>query len=235
LRSRRRAMPEEINRVVADHLSDRLFCPTALAFDNLCREGLADRATVSGDVMYDAAIRWRQMAEERGGALAERWRKGEFALATVHRAENADDPERLREIVKALEEVARTICPVLWPVHPRTRKRLDDIRAEIAHVTAIEPLSYLEMLLVEGRARFILTDSGGVQKEAYFFQTPCITLRDETEWVETLGNRCNVLAGASPGRMLSAAREIQKAGPWAAVYGGGNAGAAILRALAGKP
>lgn len=234
LRSRRRAMPEEINRIVADHLSDLLFCPTALAFDNLCREGLADRATVSGDVMYDAAIRWRQLAEEHGGALADRWRRGEFALATVHRAENTDDPERLREIVNALEEVARTICPVVWPVHPRTKKRLDDMRVDIAHVTAIEPLSYLEMLLMEGRARFILTDSGGVQKEAYFFQVPCITLRDETEWVETLENRCNVLVGASESQIVSAAREIQKTGPWAAVYGDGNAGAAIMRALVSR-
>lgn len=186
---------------------------------------------LTGDVMYDASMAYRQVAESRGGALAQTWRPGEFALATVHRAENTDDPERLRGIVNALEAVSRTICPVVWPVHPRTRKRLNDMGVEITHMKAIEPVSYLEMLLLEGRARLILTDSGGVQKEAYFFQTPCITLRDETEWVETLENGCNVLTGASESNIVQAAGEIQKAGPWTAAYGDGNAGAAMLRAL----
>src|SRR5262249_13935937 len=126
LRSFRRGMPEEINRVVADHLSDLLFCPTELALHNLRNEGLAERAIVTGDVMYDASLAYRQMAEQRGGALAERWRCKEFALATVHRAENTDNPERLLAIVDALDEIART-CPVVWPVHPRTRKRLSEL------------------------------------------------------------------------------------------------------------
>ena len=231
LRSYRRGMPEEINRVVADHLSDLLFCPTPLAMSNLRKEGLEARAVLTGDVMYEAALTFRRMAESRGGALAEAWRPGEFVLATVHRAENTDDPERLREIVGAVEQIARTICPVVWPVHPRTKKRLAEIGCSATAAAMIEPASYFEMLLLEGRARMILTDSGGVQKEAYFFQVPCITMRDETEWEETLENRCNVLTGAGKNAILSAAAGIDRAGPWTAVYGNGKAGAAMLEAL----
>ena len=231
LRSHRRSMPEEINRIVADHLSDLLFCPTPLAMENLRKEGLHDRAILTGDVMYDACIGFRQTAENRGGPLADAWRRGEFALATVHRAENADDPDRLREILKALDRIARTVCPVVWPVHPRTRKRLSDLGWSTGSVSTIQPVSYLEMLLLEGRARFILTDSGGVQKEAYFLKVPCITLRDETEWQETLENGCNVLAGCCEEKILRAAESINQAGPWAAIYGDGHAGEAILDAL----
>jgi UDP-GlcNAc3NAcA epimerase len=231
LRSRRRGMPEEINRIVADHLSDLLLCPTALAMENLRIEGLAARAVQAGDVMYDAALTYREKSEKRGGALAGRWRQGEFALATVHRAENTDDPPRLNAIVGALDEIARTICPVVWPVHPRTRKYLAEAGHTASVVTMIDPVPYFDMLLLEGRARMILTDSGGVQKEAYFFRVPCITLRDETEWVETLEHRCNVLTGADSDAILAAARGIAGAGPWSALYGDGRAGAAMLDAL----
>jgi UDP-GlcNAc3NAcA epimerase len=234
LRSYRRAMPEEINRVVADHLSDLLLCPTVAAIGNLRKEGLAERAILTGDVMYDASITYREVAERRGGPLSACWHPGEFALATVHRAENTDDAERLRGIAGALDRIARTMCPVVWPVHPRTRKRLSEIGCSTGAVTTIEPVSYLEMLLLEGRARLILTDSGGVQKEAYFFRVPCITLRDETEWVETLENGCNVLTGADEEQIVSAASKIERAGPWTAAYGDGNAGAAILKALAAR-
>src|ERR1017187_3975752 len=135
--------------------------------------------------------------QPNGGAA--RWRKpgsGEFALATGHRAENTDDPERLRGIAGALDEIARTICPVVWPVHPRTKKRLSEMGCSTGAVATIEPVSYLEMLMLESRARLVLTDSGGVQKEAYFFSVPCITLRYETFWVDTLENHCNSLAGS---------------------------------------
>jgi UDP-GlcNAc3NAcA epimerase len=235
LRSHRRGMPEEINRIVADHLSDLLFCPTTLAVENLRKEGLHARAVMTGDVMYDACLAFREVAESRGGPLADAWRPGQFALATVHRAENTDDPERLRGILNALDCIARTICPVVWPVHPRTKKKLSEMGWSADSLTAIQPVSYLEMLLLEGRARFILTDSGGVQKEAYFLKVPCVTLRDETEWEETLENRCNTLAGCSEEKILEAAAGIDKAGPWTAVYGDGNAGAAILNALATLP
>ena len=231
LRSYRRGMPEEINRIVADHLSDLLLCPTALAIENLRREGLGDRAVLTGDVMHDASILYGQAADRRGGPLAESWKSGEFALATVHRAENTDDPERLRDIANALDEIARTMCPVVWPVHPRTKKRLCELGCSTGAVTMIEPVSYFDMLLLESRARVVLTDSGGVQKEAYFFRVPCITLRDETEWVETLENHCNVLAGSCRETILEAARAVGAAGPWTAVYGNGSSGAAIVDAL----
>ena len=231
LRSYRRGMPEEINRVVADHLSDLLFCPTELAMENLRKEGLGDKAVWTGDVMLDASLKYRQIAESRGGPLAGMWHPGAFALATVHRAENTDDPDRLGEIVRALDSIAREICPVVWPIHPRTRKRLSESGIAAGAVACIEPLSYLDMLLLEGRARFMLTDSGGVQKEAYFLQVPCVTLRDETEWVETLANGCNVLTGADAGKIMQAAGAIANAGPWKAVYGDGRSGAAHLRAL----
>ena len=233
LRSHRRAMPEEINRIVADHLSDLLFGPTDLAIENLRQEGLSDRAVRTGDVMYDASLAFREMAESRGGPLAETWRAGEFALATVHRAENTDDLNRLRAIVEALDHISKRICPVVWPVHPRTKLRLEEMGWTAGSVATIQPVSYLEMLLLEGRARFILTDSGGVQKEAYFLRVPCITLRDETEWVETLENGCNVLAGACAERIRVAAGMIGEAGPWTAAYGNGQAGSAILKALEG--
>ena len=228
LRSYRRSMPEEINRVVADHLSDLLCCPTTTAMENLRREGLESRAVLTGDVMYDAVIQFREVAEQRGGGFADTWRPGEFALATVHRAENTDDPGRLRAIVNALDRIARTICPVVWPVHPRTRNRLAEMNVSTGAVTTIEPAPYLQMLLLAGRSQSILTDSGGLQKEAYFFRVPCITLRDETEWVETLENRCNVLVGASEEAIVGAAEAVGAVGPWTACYGDGRAVELIL-------
>jgi UDP-N-acetylglucosamine 2-epimerase len=234
LRSYRRGMPEEINRVAADHLSDLLLCPTELAMENLRKEGLGERAVWTGDVMLDASRQFRLLAESRGSPLAQVWLPGEFALATVHRAENTDDGGRLLEIVGALEAVAREVCPVVWPLHPRTRKRLSELGIAMKSVSFIEPVSYLDMLLLEGRARFILTDSGGVQKEAYFSKVPCITLRDETEWRETLANGCNVLTGANRSRVLKAVAEASEAGPWNINYGGGDAATAILSALARK-
>jgi UDP-GlcNAc3NAcA epimerase len=231
LRSYRRGMPEEINRVVTDHLSDLLLCPTALAVENLRKEGLAEKTVLTGDVMYDASIMFRGLSEQRGGELAERWRPGAFALATVHRAENTDDPERLRGIVGALAEIAHTICPVVWPVHPRTKKRLDEMGWSTDGVSAIDPISYFEMLLLEGRARLILTDSGGVQKEAYFFRVPCVTLREETEWVETLEHGCNILAGTSREAIVAAAGRAGRDASWTAAYGSAQAGGVILESL----
>jgi UDP-GlcNAc3NAcA epimerase len=232
LRSYRRTMPEEINRIVADHLSDLLLCPTELAVANLRSEGLEARAVLTGDVMYDASLAFSAAAEKRDGALAKSWIRDQFCLATVHRAENTDDPNRLREIVEALDQIAKTICPVVWPIHPRTQARLTDMGLSIGSLSTIGPVSYFEMLMLEGRARFILTDSGGVQKEAYFLKIPCITLRQETEWGETLENHCNVLTDCNQASILQAALDSGKVGPWTAVYGDGKAGARILDALA---
>jgi UDP-GlcNAc3NAcA epimerase len=231
LRSFNRSMPEETNRIVTDHLGDLLLCPTGIAMENLKREGLASRAVLTGDIMYDAALIFRDIAERRGGELVEKWQPGSFALATVHRAENTDDTTRLTSILTALEEISTSFCPVLLPLHPRTQARLERIGWKAQSVSIIRPVSYLEMLLLEGRARMILTDSGGVQKEAYFVRVPCLTLREETEWIETLENRCNQIVGADPSKIVEAAGLIGSAGPWGTHFGDGNASALILRAL----
>jgi UDP-GlcNAc3NAcA epimerase len=234
LRSFNRGMPEEVNRIVADHLGDLLLCPTALSVRNLEAEGLANRAVLCGDVMYDAAIQYRSVAEQLGGPLAAEWAPGSFILATLHRAENTDRLSRLQNIFRALERIALEVCPVVLPLHPRTKKSLANAGIQPRGVTLIHPVSYLEMLLLEGRARFILTDSGGVQKEAYFAKVPCVTLRDETEWVETLDNRCNILTGADENRIFEAVTDSTRRGPWTAPYGNGAAGRAILLELAAR-
>ena len=230
LRSFNRSMPEETNRIIADHLSDILFCPTSTAVKNLEREGLSKRATLVGDVMFDAAMHYRNVAESRGGPLAEEWKPKTFGLATVHRAENTDDPRRLKAIIAALERISGELCPVVLPVHPRTKKSLSAAGIVAKNVTLVPPVSYLDMLMLEGRARFILTDSGGVQKEAYFAQVPCITLREETEWVETLESGCNVLAGADEDSIFHAAGRSQS-GPWTEIYGDGRAAQLITTGL----
>jgi UDP-GlcNAc3NAcA epimerase len=232
LRSFNRQMPEEINRIVADHLSDLLFCPTTAGMENLRREGLESRAVLCGDVMYDAVLGNILAAESRADAMAYQWPAGEYTLATIHRAENTDDPHRLRTLVEALERIAAEVCPVVLAVHPRTRKALERNRVRTDRITIVPPLSYPDMLLFEKRARMILTDSGGVQKEAYFVRVPCVTLRDETEWTETLENGCNVIAGASdPDRIVQAALLTRSAGPWGEHYGRGHAGRIILHQL----
>jgi UDP-N-acetylglucosamine 2-epimerase len=227
-------MPEEINRIVTDHLCNLLFCPTETAIHNLEREGLADRSVLTGDVMYDAALLFRTAAEESGSPVVSRWAGEQFALATLHRAGNTDDPARLGDIMNVLNRVAREVCPVVMPLHPRTEKRLQALHCIPREVHIIRPVSYLEMLMLESRARFILTDSGGVQKEAYFAQVPCITLREETEWTETLTNNCNTLVGCAEERAMKAIEGLNNAGPWLHPYGRGDAADHILSALRGR-
>lgn len=231
LRSFNRRMPEEINRIVADQLGDILFCPTETAMENLRNERLADRAVVTGDIMYDAALFYGERAEARD--VLRHWSSlgGAFALATIHRAENTDDPARLTSLIRGLDRVASELMPVILPLHPRTRKALSAVQCTPHVVRIVEPVTYLEMVALEKRARLVLTDSGGVQKESYFVQTPCITLREETEWVETLANKCNTLAGADADRMFEAAAQWESAGPWTNPYGSGDAGARIVAAL----
>ena len=238
LRSFNRAMPEEINRVVADHVSDLLFAPTRTAVANLRREGIARGKIVgTGDVMYDAALHYGERAERASGilrslALEDR----DYVLATVHRAENTDDPRRLRAIFDALGRLARDIAVVV-PVHPRTRKALARCGWRPgARLRAIDPVGYLDMVMLEKHARLIATDSGGVQKEAFFYRVPCATLRTETEWVELVDAGWNRLVApfAAAGiyrtlhRMLSSFRR-PRAAP--ALYGAGDAARHIARAL----
>ncbi len=195
LRSFNPAMPEERNRIVADHLADLLLAPTPAAMENLAREGLADRSELAGDVMVDA-FDW---AESRSGAsLPDLARElPGYLLVTLHRAENVDQPERLALLFRALA-VDR---PVILPLHPRTRAAMERAGLRLpANVHAIDPVGYLAMVALEHHAAAIATDSGGVQKEAYLAGVPCITLRTETEWVETVATGWNRLVGADPDR-----------------------------------
>lgn len=235
LRSFNRRMPEETNRVLTDHVAELLFAPTAAAVANLRREGIPDARIVrTGDVMYDAALFFGREAEARSSLLQRLGlQRAAFALATLHRAENTDDAARLRGICEGLALVAREL-PVLLPLHPRTRAALARHGiAPAAGLRLIEPVGYLDMLLLERNARLIFTDSGGVQKEAFFAGVPCVTLRDETEWVELVEHGCNQLAGTDPQRIAAAARRALELtiDPGLALYGDGNTAAAVADAL----
>jgi UDP-N-acetylglucosamine 2-epimerase len=199
LRSFNRLMPEEINRVVTDHISSLLFCPTKTAIDNLAHEGVTKGVSLVGDVMYDALSRNLQLVKERSSILEKlKLVPREYFLTTVHRAENTD-AEHLTAIFGALIELANSGKEVVLPLHPRTRKILDQygLSLNCPGMLIIEPIPYIDMLALEHNATAILTDSGGVQKEAFWLSVPCITLRDETEWVETVQSGWNVLAGAN--------------------------------------
>ncbi len=234
LRSFDRSMPEEVNRIVADHCSDLLFCPTDTAIDQLAREGLSERAHLTGDIMYDSLLRHLPLIEERSGII-ERFglAPGGYTLATVHRASNTDDPAALGRILDALAQLDE---PVVFPMHPRARLALVSADLETAaNVQAIEPVGYLEMLALERTARMVLTDSGGVQKEAYLLGVPCVTLREETEWPETLIDGWNVLAGSEPQRIVEAARRPRPEGEPPQLFGDGHAARQMVRLLRDDP
>ena len=235
LRSFNRRMPEEINRVLTDHLADRLFCPTHAAIEHLRREGITDGVMHTGDVMYDAALIFGRMAACRSTVIESlSLTPKSFYLATVHRAENTDDVTRLTAIVRALIEAATSAYPVVWPLHPRTRSRLEayGLLASLHDaVRLIEPVDYWDMVQLEQSAAAILTDSGGIQKEAYFHRTPCVTLRDETEWTETVEAGWNSVVGCDPDRILRALRNPSTVRHEIADYGDGHAAEHIVRAL----
>lgn len=230
-RSFRRDMPEEINRVVTDHISDMLFCIAPSAVENLAAEGITMNVHYVGDVMYDAVLQYLPVARCKSKIFDQlRLSKKGYLLVTVHRAANTDNPENLRSIVSALNSLDETI---VFPVHPRTRKAIADLDLRFrAHVMAIEPVSYLDMLALEDGARVILTDSGGVTREAYSLGVPCVTLRDETEHVETVQYGWNVLAGADPGRVTAAVRDFPGAHSRPRLFGDGTAARNIVRLLA---
>lgn len=235
LRSFNRRMPEEINRIVADRLSTLLFCPTETAATNLRNEGIVDGVHRCGDVMFDVSLFYRDRARERSRVLTTLGlEQKRFALATCHRAENTDDRHRLEAILAALQRISKDLAVVL-PMHPRTRKMIGEfaLDALLGGVTVIEPQPYLDMIALEQAAALILTDSGGVQKEAFFFDVPCVTLREETEWVETVNAGANVLVGADGDRIVAAvksARDDRRASR-PQPYGDGQAARCIVDVL----
>ncbi len=210
LRSFNMRMPEEINRILSDRISTLLFCPTETAVRNLQAEGVREGVHNVGDVMYDVALFYRDQARQRSNALSRLGLESQgFALATCHRAENTDEPPRLDAILSALATISETM-PVVLPLHPRTRKLVADygLQSKLGGVQVVDPLSFLDMVALEQAARLILTDSGGVQKEAFFYGVPCITMRDETEWVETVKSGMNRLVGASQRAILEATEKV---------------------------
>jgi UDP-N-acetylglucosamine 2-epimerase len=231
LRSFDPAMPEEINRRLTDHVSTLLFCPTATAVRNLKVEGIRKGVHRVGDVMRDAIV--QNLARARRSGRANGRPPRSYYVATLHRQENVDDPERLRRLLGALEALP---LPVVLPLHPRTAARLEALgRAPGGSVETVPPQPYLEMLALVAGARAVLTDSGGVQKEAHMLGTPCVTLRETTEWVETLARGANRLAGSDPRKIRAAVRDIERRRPrWDAgrLYGEGHASERIAEVVA---
>lgn len=231
-RSFNKFMPEEINRLVADRLADLHFCITRRAVKHLAREGITEGVFFVGDVMLDAMRLYLPRALERAPALFERLRvePGHYLLATVHRAGNTDEPHRLAGIIAGFNAIPE---PIVFPVHPRTRQAIARYGLQVApHVRMIEPVGYLDMLALEAHARMILTDSGGVQREAYFLGIPCLTLREETELMETVEVGWNRLVGTDPRRIVEGWRFFRPRGLRPPMFGDGRAAeriAAILR------
>jgi UDP-GlcNAc3NAcA epimerase len=233
LRSFNMRMPEEINRILADRVSAMLFCPTETAVANLQAEGITKGVHNVGDVMYDVALFYREKARSQSKCLQQlNLPEGGFALATCHRAENTDNLERLSGIVSALGRIAERL-PVVLPLHPRTRKLIAEhgLSGHMAKLIVTEPLSFLDMVALEQAAQVILTDSGGVQKEAFFYRVPCVTMRDETEWVETVETGWNQLTGADCAKIFAAARNLRRPAVDVMPYGDGHASRKIVDQL----
>jgi len=223
-------MPEEINRILTDQISDLLFCPTDTAVKNLNNEGFANKPVQVlqvGDVMQDSALLFAEKAVAPAGELPEG-----FILATLHRAENTDNPQRLAAIVSALNTLHKTVAPVVLPLHPRTRKLIAQHGLEL-NVHLVDPVGYFEMVWLLDHCNLVLTDSGGVQKEAFFFGKACVTMRDQTEWVELIEAGANELVGADTAKIIEAAsrnvgRKVQDTHN---LYGGGKAAQRIVKYL----
>jgi UDP-N-acetylglucosamine 2-epimerase len=239
MRSRNRSMPEEINRVVVDSLGGLLLAPTEAAMENLRQEGLGDRAVQTGDVMADIALNLAAKARGESDVLETLGLEaGGFIVASAHRPGNVDVPEHLERVVALLAEAAR-IAPVVFPVHPRTRAQLEaggllsGLRGQ--GIRAIDPVGYLDMTRLIHSARAVITDSGGLQKEAFLASVPCLTMREETEWVESVEAGWNRLIGLRSSEVSTALRDLPEAGvasPAAELYGGGRAGERVAEAIA---
>lgn len=234
LRSFNRAMPEEINRIVADKVADILFCPTSTAVENLANEGITNGVFNIGDVMYDAALKFAPIAEQKSKIFNHlKIKPRDYSLLTLHRAENTDSYQNLSSVVTAIIQSPKRI---VFPVHPRTGKNLKQYQLyskldRADNVLLTDPVSYIDMIVLEKNAEKILTDSGGVQKEAYFYQVPCITLRNETEWVETVNDGWNCLVGADVEKILTAMNDFSPEGDQQGHYGDGKASEKLVKVL----
>lgn len=225
LRSFNKKMPEEVNRIITDHLSDVLFCPSETAVNNLKREGISKGVYLTGDIMFDTLTYFKPHALEQSTILEDlKLEKQDYYLATVHRAENTDDYARLKQIFNAIHNLDKN---VVIPLHPRTKNKLIEFKLSdmlsLPHIKLVEPLNYFDMLVLASNARAILTDSGGLQKEAYMLQVPCITLRDETEWVETVESGWNHVIGANTQAILAAISKLKKPKQYPLLYREGAA------------
>ena len=235
LRSFNREMPEEYNRLLTDHCSDLLFCPTQTAVRNLAKEGITDGVNLVGDTMYDAVLQFSEIAQKHSSILQALGLKTKrYLLATLHRPYNTDVPENLRSILAAFLEIKE---PIVFSIHPRTRQKINEFglgnpQSKIRNLQLIDPVGYLDMLMLEQNARLILTDSGGMQKEAYFFGVPCITLRPETEWIETIEAGWNVVVGSDHSLIVEKTRTMQPP-PQSdrQIFGNGHASELILHRL----
>ncbi len=256
LRSFNREMPEEINRVLTDHCADILFCPTQNAVDNLQTEGITNVSSAAhqptsssayqlnslsaqvlprtvalvGDTMYDAVLQFSEIARQKSTILEDlKIKPKEYLLATIHRPYNTDIPENLQNILTAFQKINE---PIIFPVHPRTRQKLTSLPAhQLKSLILIPPVGYLDMLILEQNAKAILTDSGGMQKEAYFFGVPCVTMRTETEWVETVETGWNVVVGADREKIVNAVRCLKSDNSLPELYGDGRAADKIVDVL----
>ena len=235
LRSGDWSMPEEVNRVLSDHCSDLLFAPSERALRNLGSEGLSRGVYYSGDVMYDAMRQVEQRAIEHSTILSDLGLvDGEYVLATVHRAGNTDDPERLERIVEGL---STSPLPVVFPIHPRTEEALYEYglaERAAAALEVVDPVGYLDFVRLLDGAERVATDSGGVQKEAFYLSTPCVTLREETEWIETVDCGWNVLVGADTESIRRELRHDDDRSPRPSLYGDGEAAARVVEVLASE-
>ena len=235
LRSYDRTMPEEINRVVADHISDYLFAPTENSRQNLRKEGIGDeKIHVTGNTIVDSVYQNLEIAKRKVNVLADLGLKPkEYFLVTAHRQENVDRRERLGEIIKGLELVAREFeMPVVFPMHPRTRKMVEEFGFDLDGLNVIEPLGFLEFLQLEANARLALTDSGGVQEETCILGVPCVTLRENTERPETVDVGANILVGTGSQRITDGARKmLGTTEGWQNPFGEGNTGRKIIQIL----
>ncbi len=221
LRSFNKAMPEEQNRILTDHLASKLFAPTETAVRNLKAEGVEDNVYNVGDVMFDAVLHFGEIAKEKSRIIEGlNLKDKEYILTTIHRAENTNDISRLKNIIEALNESGKTI---VLPLHPRTKKYVGDYELKFnENIKIIDPIGYLDMLSLESNCTKIVTDSGGVQKEAFFMKKPCITMRDETEWVETVENDWNRIVGTDKAKILDAIMNFEPSKPQKIIFGDGK-------------